>query len=92
VTLEDVASVARETGSGLLEDSVPRKTQRRRANVYGLLACQGDSLTFGSRDPDGMSYPCTSGAALPEARPDLGRGEPRGAAGRLGGDLAPELS
>lgn len=29
----------------------------RRANVYGVIACQGDSLTFGSRDPDGMSYP-----------------------------------
>jgi lysophospholipase L1-like esterase len=30
---------------------------RRRARVYGVIACQGDSLTFGSRDPDGMSYP-----------------------------------
>lgn len=29
----------------------------RRALVYGVIACQGDSLTFGSRDPDGMSYP-----------------------------------
>src|SRR5438445_13422419 len=28
----------------------------RRANIYGVIACQGDSLTFGSRDPDGMSY------------------------------------
>ena len=64
MTLEDVASVSRETGSSLLEDSVPRKTQRRRANVYGLLACQGDSLTFGSRDPDGMSYPLYLGRLL----------------------------
>src|SRR5258706_2486774 len=64
VTLEDVASVSRETGSGLLEDSVPRKAQRRRANVYGLIACQGDSLTYGSRDPDGMSYPIYLGRLL----------------------------
>jgi len=36
----------------------------RRANVYGLIACQGDSLTYGSRDPDGMSYPLYLGRSL----------------------------
>jgi len=37
---------------------------RRRSNVYGVIACQGDSLTFGSRDPDGMSYPLYLGRML----------------------------
>jgi lysophospholipase L1-like esterase len=64
LTLEEVGSVPRETGSGLLEGSAHRQTSRRRANVYGLLACQGDSLTFGSRDPDGMSYPLYLGRLL----------------------------
>jgi lysophospholipase L1-like esterase len=36
----------------------------RRAIIYGLIACQGDSLTFGSRDPDGMSYPLYLGRFL----------------------------
>jgi lysophospholipase L1-like esterase len=36
----------------------------RRSNVYGIIACQGDSLTFGSRDPDGMSYPLYLGHTL----------------------------
>lgn len=35
-----------------------------RSNVYGLIACQGDSLTYGSRDPDGMSYPLFLGRSL----------------------------
>jgi len=38
----------------------------RRARVYGVIACQGDSLTFGSRDPDGMSYPLFLGRRLSE--------------------------
>jgi len=38
----------------------------RRSHVYGLIACQGDSLTFGSRDPDGMSYPLYLGRMLSE--------------------------
>lgn len=38
----------------------------RRAHVYGVIACQGDSLTFGSRDPDGMSYPLYLGRLLSE--------------------------
>jgi len=38
----------------------------RRSNVYGVIACQGDSLTFGSRDPDGMSYPLYLGRMLSE--------------------------
>ena len=38
----------------------------RRSLVYGLIACQGDSLTFGSRDPDGMSYPLYLGRILSE--------------------------
>jgi lysophospholipase L1-like esterase len=29
-----------------------------------VIACQGDSLTFGSRDPDGMSYPLYLGRML----------------------------
>lgn len=36
----------------------------RRGLVYGLIACQGDSLTYGSRDPDGMSYPMYLGRML----------------------------
>lgn len=36
----------------------------RRPRIYGLIACQGDSLTFGSRDPDGMSYPLYLGRIL----------------------------
>ena len=32
--------------------------------VYGVIACQGDSLTYGSRDPDGMSYPLYLGRML----------------------------
>ena len=38
----------------------------RRARVYGVVVCQGDSLTFGSRDPDGMSYPLYLGRLLSE--------------------------
>lgn len=38
----------------------------RRARVYGVIICQGDSLTFGSRDPDGMSYPLFLGRLLSE--------------------------
>src|SRR4051812_46280048 len=38
----------------------------RRSHVYGVIACQGDSLTFGSRDPDGMSYPLYLGRLLSE--------------------------
>ena len=34
--------------------------------MYGLIACQGDSLTYGSRDPDGMSYPLYLGRILSE--------------------------
>src|SRR5262249_36289329 len=30
---------------------------QRRANIYGVILCQGASLTYGARDPDGMSYP-----------------------------------
>jgi len=36
----------------------------RKGNVYGVIACQGDSLTYGSRDPDGMSYPLYLGHLL----------------------------
>jgi len=38
--------------------------RQRRASIYGVIACQGDSLTFGSRDPDGMSYPLYLGRML----------------------------
>lgn len=41
-----------------------KSTAPRRSNVYGVIACQGDSLTFGSRDPDGMSYPIYLGRML----------------------------
>ena len=40
------------------------ETTERRSNVYGVIVCQGDSLTFGSRDPDGMSYPLYLGRIL----------------------------
>ena len=36
----------------------------RRVSIYGLIACQGDSLTYGARDPDGMSYPLYLGRLL----------------------------
>jgi lysophospholipase L1-like esterase len=36
----------------------------RAASIFGVIACQGDSLTFGSRDPDGMSYPLYLGRIL----------------------------
>jgi lysophospholipase L1-like esterase len=36
----------------------------RRPRIYGVVVCQGDSLTFGSRDPDGMSYPLYLGRLL----------------------------
>ena len=42
------------------------RTTARRGLVYGLIACQGDSLTYGSRDPDGMSYPLYLGRILSE--------------------------
>lgn len=42
------------------------RTSARRGLVYGLIACQGDSLTYGSRDPDGMSYPLYLGRILSE--------------------------
>ncbi len=46
---------------------VPRVRDRaRRARIYGVILCQGDSLTFGSRDPDGMSYPLYLGRRLSE--------------------------
>jgi len=41
-------------------------TTARRGLVYGVIACQGDSLTYGSRDPDGMSYPLYLGRILSE--------------------------
>ncbi len=42
----------------------PAEARPRRSNVYGVIACQGDSLTYGSRDPDGMSYPLYLGRML----------------------------
>jgi lysophospholipase L1-like esterase len=48
----------------LTDPAVAPTPSARRANVYGLIACQGDSLTFGSRDPDGMSYPLYLGRLL----------------------------
>lgn len=44
--------------------AVAGEAPRRRSNVYGIIICQGDSLTFGSRDPDGMSYPLYLGQLL----------------------------
>ena len=64
LTLEEVVSARREAESTVQEASGSAQPPRRRANVYGLLACQGDSLTFGSRDPDGMSYPLYLGRLL----------------------------
>ncbi|HEV2104599.1 MAG TPA: SGNH/GDSL hydrolase family protein [Candidatus Eisenbacteria bacterium] len=51
------------------EQAVPQLTTAataRRGLVYGVIACQGDSLTYGSRDPDGMSYPLYLGRILSE--------------------------
>src|ERR1051326_5717895 len=49
----------------MIETKTPSSEQpKRRSNVYGVIACQGDSLTFGSRDPDGMSYPLYLGRML----------------------------
>ncbi len=36
----------------------------RPVNIFGVILCQGDSLTYGSRDPDGMSYPLYLGRLL----------------------------
>jgi hypothetical protein len=33
----------------------PGLAKDRKGSIYGVIACQGDSLTYGSRDPDGMS-------------------------------------
>jgi lysophospholipase L1-like esterase len=44
----------------------PSTPPDRRGQIYGVIACQGDSLTFGSRDPDGMSYPLYLGRLLSE--------------------------
>jgi len=55
-------SMVRDEGAGIAQET--GSEPRRRANVYGLIACQGDSLTYGSRDPDGMSYPLYLGRAL----------------------------
>jgi lysophospholipase L1-like esterase len=46
----------------VIQTHTPAST--RRGLVYGLIACQGDSLTYGSRDPDGMSYPLYLGRIL----------------------------
>ena len=56
-------AVALEEGVRVASDPNPEQ-RTRRANVYGLIACQGDSLTYGSRDPDGMSYPLYLGRTL----------------------------
>ena len=56
-------AVALEEGVRVASDPKPEQ-RTRRANVYGLIACQGDSLTYGSRDPDGMSYPLYLGRTL----------------------------
>ncbi len=47
-------------------DSGAAKATPRRARIYGVIVCQGDSLTYGSRDPDGMSYPLYLGRRLSE--------------------------
>jgi len=56
-------AIAVEEGFRVAADPKPEPRQPR-ANVYGLIACQGDSLTYGSRDPDGMSYPLYLGRSL----------------------------
>ncbi len=57
-------SLVRDEDPSLVQEAAPGPEPRKRANVYGLIACQGDSLTYGSRDPDGMSYPLYLGRAL----------------------------
>lgn len=51
---------------GEAERSEGERTWVRKGHVYGAIACQGDSLTYGSRDPDGMSYPLYLGRMLSE--------------------------
>src|SRR5207245_10514944 len=50
----------------MIPSDQPSSASGRRARVYGVIACQGDSLTFGSRDPDAMSYPLYLGRMLSE--------------------------
>ena len=57
-------SMVRDEGAGIAQETGSEPVPRRRANVYGLITCQGDSLTYGSRDPDGMSYPLYLGRTL----------------------------
>jgi len=64
MTLDEAAATTEDAGLGPTPATGSRRVERRRANVYGILACQGDSLTFGSRDPDGMSYPLYLGRRL----------------------------
>jgi lysophospholipase L1-like esterase len=64
MVLESGSSVTHETRLEPIEGSAGKAADRGRANIYGLFACQGDSLTFGSRDPDGMSYPMYLGRLL----------------------------
>lgn len=42
----------------------PNTPPEWRGRIYGVIACQGDSLTYGSRDPDGMCYPLYLGRIL----------------------------
>ena len=55
--------------SGTQDSDNPALVERpkmRKGKVYGVIICQGDSLTYGSRDPDGMSYPLYLGRMLSE--------------------------
>jgi lysophospholipase L1-like esterase len=47
-----------------VSDLMQPEESSRRSRIYGVVVCQGDSLTFGSRDPDGMSYPLYLGRLL----------------------------
>ena len=62
--LRDPAHSPIASGAAVVPDVAPIRESSRRSSIYGLIACQGDSLTFGSRDPDGMSYPLYLGRLL----------------------------
>jgi lysophospholipase L1-like esterase len=53
-------------GLSVLAEATRVREKARQARIYGVILCQGDSLTFGSRDPDGMSYPLYLGRRLSE--------------------------
>jgi lysophospholipase L1-like esterase len=60
----------------------------RKGNIYGVIACQGDSLTFGARDPDGLSYPLFLGRMLSEKHQQTWVGLNYGISGECWAEIA----